>query len=293
MDTTFYHVCTSEDHQDIFLLDSDYETAINILALCLALFEDLSIYSFAFMSNHIHLLMSGSLERIREFWKFYVKTLSRYYRAEGRSETFSDLTINLHPIRDNDYMQNVVAYIHRNPSVADRNISPCNYRWSTGRYFFNSEAQIRYSKCKKKVTLKQRQLYSRSRKFDDVASFFETDNYISPMCFCKIAEGEKCFSSANQYLYLLTKNIESTKEIASLIGERITYADYELYPVIKKMSSNLFLIDDLSSLTPNQKVRIAKSLHYDYNSSNKQISRLLKLEISVVNDLYPLSKVSR
>lgn len=287
MEKTFYHLCTNENHSDIFICEYDFRTAINIMALCLSLFDRLELYSFEFMSNHLHLLISGSIDEIESFFRFYVKTLSKCFRIENNPNDLSDFSYTCHTVENPVHLQNVIVYIHRNASVADRKVSPYTYKWGTGRYYFNPEARARYEASRKKVTLSQRQHFSHSRKFDGISGLYEVDNYISPFSFCKIEDGERIFNGPGQYLYMLTKNVESSKAIASEIGERITYNDYELYPVLVKRAVELFETKNLMSLTSSQKLRLAKILHYDYNSGNKQVCRLLKIDISVVNALFP------
>lgn len=292
MKTPVIHLCTDENHPDIFLCESDFKAAMNVLALCVSLFDNIELYAFVLMSNHIHLLLGGSKDSIDQFFNFFVKTLTRYLRAEDKTGYVSDLKANFHPVEDREHLLNVIVYIHRNPSVIDRNLSPYSYRWGSGRYYFNPEAVQRYMKCRKPVTQSQRQQYSHSRRFDDITSLFETDDYISPLSFCCISDGEEVFTSSSQYLFLLTRNVESSKSIAAEIGERISYNDYELFSVVRKLSAVEFGTDDPKTLTAGQKMILANKLHYDYNSGNKQISRLLKLDISITDSLFPQSSSS-
>lgn len=291
MELSFYHLCTSENHSDIFIEDSDFKTGVNLLALSISLYSDLDLYCFEFMSNHLHLLISGSKDRIDTFFKFYIKMLSRNFRAEGKPRELINLSYSCHPVESISHLLNVIAYIHRNASVVDNRISPYTYKWGTGRYYYNPEAIARYNSLRQKLTLNLRQLYSHSRKFDNVTWLYELDNYISPLSFCRISEGERLFMGAGQYMYMLAKNVESSASISKEIGERITYNDYELYPVVVKMADKFFGTSDITALSANQKLQLAKALHYDYNSGNKQLCRLLKINISVVNELFPLSSI--
>lgn len=108
------------------------------------------------------------------------------------------------------------------------------------------------------------------------------------MCFCDISEGESMFSSQRQYMYLLTRNTESSRDIAREIGETIALSDYELYSVVAKMSKEMFG-ESSGILSPEQRMGIAKKIRYDYNAGNKQICRILKLSPSVVNMMFPVS----
>lgn len=287
----FFHLCTPENHSDIFVRESDFKTAINVLALCISLFPEVRLYSFELMSNHMHMLLSGSRDEIDAFFRLYIKTLNKCFSAEGNHKDILDLTYKCHPVESLDYLQNLIVYIHRNASVADRNVSPYTYKWGTGRYYFNPEALERYKNDKQKVTMCQRQQFSHSRKFDNVSGLYEIDNCISPYSFCQIAEGESMFSGAGHYLFMLAKNVESSKTISAEIGERIKYNDYELYPILLKIASKMFDTNDINALSSNQKMQLAKTLHYDYNSGNKQICRMLKIGISIVDDLFPQSSI--
>jgi len=44
---------------------------------------------------------------------------------------------------------------------------------------------------------------------------------------------------------------------------------------------NPFILDKSS------KIELAKKLHFDYNASNKQIKRILRLDEHIVNSLFP------
>ena len=160
MELSFYHLCTSEDHADFLISDSDFKTAINVLALCVALFSGLEIYCFEFMSNHMHFLLHGSSDTIETFFRFYIKVLSKSFKAEGKVDDITDLSYKCYETVDRSHLLNSIVYIHRNASVVDNKLSPYTYKWGTGRYYFNPEARARYNSVKQKVTMNQRQLFS-------------------------------------------------------------------------------------------------------------------------------------
>lgn len=129
MKAPLYHICSDENHPDFFFNDSDFKAAINILAMSIALFEDIELYAFVLMSNHIHLLVGGPKDIVDAFFKLYVKSLSKYFRAERKADLISDLKAGFHLVADCEHLLNVIVYIHRNPCVIDRSSSPYSYRW--------------------------------------------------------------------------------------------------------------------------------------------------------------------
>lgn len=122
------------------------------------------------------------------------------------------------------------------------------------------------------------------------AHFTVGGNYDAVLEFCAIGEAERLLRNASHYLYLITSNIESQKKIAAEIGERIFYNDNELFSACARMAKKLFGESRPSVLTKEEKISLAKTLHYDYNAGNKQISRMLSLDTSVVTALFPLAR---
>lgn len=78
-------------------------------------------------------------------------------------------------------------------------------------------------------------------------------------------------------------------EIAKRFGEKILLDDKELWSVIFKSCKEVYHVDGPKLLSNDNKLRLAKTLKWDYNAGNAQIARCMSLPISVVNDLFPLS----
>lgn len=280
-----YHVCTKEDHSIIFKTDAEFRIGINVLGVCLKRFPTIELYAFELMSNHFHFLFSGAIEEIKTFLVLYFKRLSHCFTAESIISDIEDLEIKHFRINTPDYCLNVISYINRNASVADPSFSPINYEWGTGRFFFNPEAVKRYLSCRRPLTKTQIRQISHSRKFDDIRGLYELDGYVSPLSFCNISEAQSAFSSPRQYMYYISKNVEATKEIAREIGESISYSDYDLYHILPQIAKKMFGSSDYRSLNQDEKILLSQKLHFEYNAGNKQICRILKIDIRILNSL--------
>lgn len=286
---SYYHLCTDEGHPVIFFTRKEYEDAIGIIALCSKLFPSIRIITFELMDNHIHMLIKGNLVAIKEFFELFKKYLSRYFRENGTPRNLSRFNAEYLFVDTDDYLKCVVAYVNRNGSVCYHNVTVFGYEWGANRYFFNPESKIRYEFCRKPMTMAHRQQLMHSRKFDHVEGLYTVDGYVSPMSFCDIEKGEMIFQSARQYMYYIARNIEGSKEIAKRIGEKIYYDDYDLITVIQKISYDKFNTAP-QVLTSLQKMEMAKTLYYEYNANLKQLSRLLKLDKSVIQSIIPSIK---
>ena len=111
------------------------------------------------------------------------------------------------------------------------------------------------------------------------------DGYASPLSFCNIHTGESLFRDAAHYFNKLSKSIESNAQIAKEIGESVWYTDDELYSIVRKLCKENYGAVSPASITPNDRVSLAKTLHYEFNAGAKQLQRMLKLDSSILNAL--------
>ena len=62
----------------IFQDDSDFRYSMNLMARCSTEFQELVIVAFEIMNNHIHIVMAGEEEKIKEFFMAFRRRLVRY-----------------------------------------------------------------------------------------------------------------------------------------------------------------------------------------------------------------------
>ena len=94
------------------------------------------------------------------------------------------------------------------------------------------------------------------------------------------------FQDARSYFHLLTRNAEAFSQIASRLKDTMFLTDDEMFVVAARSAAEEFSAK-LGVLTPDQKIQLARKLHFDYNASNQQLRRLLKLDISLLNEMFP------
>ena len=119
------------------------------------------------------------------------------------------------------------------------------------------------------------------------------DGMILPQCFCDFKYGESFFRDAHHYFHMLSKDLEANGEIAKRLNDLVFYTDEELYSAISLHTRKIYGISNPQQVEAGQKIEIAKKMHHDYNCSNKQIQRILKLDQSVLNSLFPQSASQR
>jgi hypothetical protein len=112
------------------------------------------------------------------------------------------------------------------------------------------------------------------------------DGYACPMSFCDIAFAEQFYRNASNYFYEISRNIESQKAIAQDIGESIRYSDDELYRITISQCKKEYEQSSPSLLSQTAKTELARRLHFDWGASKKQLCRILKIPMGLLDTLF-------
>ena len=104
--------------------------------------------------------------------------------------------------------------------------------------------------------------------------------------FCRIDVGQSVFQDARSYFHALSRNAEAYSQIASRLKDTVFLTDEEMFVVAARCAESDYFTK-LRLLTPDQKIQLARKLHYDYNASNAQLRMILGLDLVVLNELFP------
>ena len=79
-----------------------------------------------------------------------------------------------------------------------------------------------------------------------------------------------------------------SSENGDYVAKILTYVnDEEMFNLLGSIARKDFNLSQASLLPPQEKIKLAKMMRYDYNASDSQIQRLLKLDLNVVRELFP------
>lgn len=88
----FWHLCTNGQNSFIiFAEEADYDIGLALLAATACLFPDITILTFEFMSNHIHILLSGRKDRCFDFFDYFKSKLIRTWKKSGKIVNWEDI----------------------------------------------------------------------------------------------------------------------------------------------------------------------------------------------------------
>lgn len=284
-----WHICTPGELKGVIFQErEDYIYGMNLIALCAATYKtEMKILTFQLMSNHIHLVVACKEEAIDEFFSFLAKKLHRYLAASKRAKVMHGFICNKFKIGDLKYLQAVITYVNRNGFLTSRNYTPFSYEWGANRYFFNNTNETEQKQGIDEVSIETKRKIFRTREVSFPKKYYFSKEYISPACYCHLHTAEGIFRDAAQYFHLVSRQVESYTIIAQELGDRITYTDEEIYSAIISICKKKYDSQNPTTLPKEQKIELAKTMHYDFNANNKQIKRILRMEESIIDALFP------
>ena len=284
----YWHLYTPGDLTEIiFTCEEEFLIGMNLVAVCLAYFPGLRIVTFTLMNNHFHFILAGSREDVVDFFAMYRKRLKRYLAGLGRFPDLSGFVPDAFEIPDFRALRNEIVYVNRNGYVVQPEHTPYSYPWSAGVLFFNPLlSRLPKVPVSGLPQSEQRKLYH-SRLVSLPKHYLVYGGLIALSSYCSIAEGEDAFRDAHQYFQLLGRNQEAGCGIAKRLGDNSFLTDEELFGVARTLSANDYGMRSPSMLPPDAKVALAKRLYFDYKATAKQIKRILKMDDSILEALFP------
>lgn len=284
----FWHLYTDGRVMEDFLCtEEDFKTAMTALAVAAVLFKKVRIITFELMSNHIHMILNGEAEDCLELFERFKARLRRILKTNGRIINWGAFKADILPIETLNALRNEIIYANRNAFVANPQFTPFNYPWGGGCAFFQpyfnrlpaiSLRELGFNKARELTHFREIRLIEDLKFFGDIV-FIPS--------FCKTDIGESMFRDARSYFNSLTRNAEAFSQIAQRLKDSVFLTDEEMYAAATMYAEKTYGNRQLSLLNPEQKIQLSKELHFKYNASNQQIRRLLKLDISILNELFP------
>src|SRR5574344_253862 len=286
-----WYMCTPGHLSEIlFTCKEEFICGINLLAVSADKSPNIKLFNFEMMSNHLHWLMSGSKEDCKDMFSLYKDKLARYFGSIGKKANLSTFQPNLISVPDYNAFRNTSVYINRNGYLVNSAYTPYTYPWGTGRYFFQSPLEPDPSVPFSSLTLRERRKLSHLKDAVLSEKITVSGELINPLSYCHIKEAEEFFRDAHHYFSLISKNYEAFSDIAKTLGDSIFISDDEMYSAISLICTKKYNINRPSLIPSAAKIEIAKTMHFEYNASNKQIQRILRLDPQAVETLFPKAR---
>jgi REP-associated tyrosine transposase len=127
-----YHVVLrGNGRQPIFRTNDDRWQWQSFLGLGLARYQH-RVHAYCWMSNHIHMAIQAGAEPLAGFMRFVASRYARYFNREtGRPGHLFERRYRAILVQQDEYLLELVRYIHLNPVRARMVTDPADYQWSS------------------------------------------------------------------------------------------------------------------------------------------------------------------
>ena len=282
----FWHICTDGQSMEIICETiEDYKFAVTVIAIAAAL-TGVRILTFQVMSNHIHVIVEGLETMCRDFFSEIKRRLRRYRNSDGRFASFEKFEASFIPIGNLRSVRYELAYTNRNGYLSNPAFTPFSYPWGGGYLYFNPQAYTTDARPWGDLTRDEKLKLCKSRVPDLPDGYMIKDGLILPQSFCAIKYGESLFRDAHQYFSIVSKNYEAYSEIAKRLGDTVFLTDDEMFAALSLLAKKKYGDGRVTLLPNNSKIELAKALRSDYNASQGQIQRMLRLDRGIVSELF-------
>ncbi|MBE6240416.1 MAG: hypothetical protein E7115_02800 [Bacteroidales bacterium] len=279
----YYHVSSKAlEKNDIFLTREDFVTAMNDIALC-SLRYDVKILCFCLMCNHFHFVLRGSYKECYAFMNEFKRICAiRMRDRTGEVSGLKDVDLHFDLLDTQEYLENAIAYVLRNPLAARIIMMPYFYEWSSISAYFRGCSQL-HGLPLNTLSVRKRREVLRTR-HDVVPDHFmlSPQGFIHPACYIAVDEVEKIFRHPSRLMMLLAKKVENEFEVSSGAAQQIKMTEAELKTQVLELVRNEFGVNSLTQLSADDRLRLCLLMRRNFNSSVKQIARILRLSQSVV-----------
>lgn len=277
----YWHLCSDSLPSGLlFKDDSDYIAGMNGIALAL-LDVNVKIYCFTLMSNHIHVLLSGTMKEVFAFFEHWKKRVAQHVFRGWAISPVRGLKCSLFDIPDTERFMATVNYIMRNcvsASIGD----PYSYPWCSCRVYFNRGIYPAMARRAGEMGKDEaRRLFHTHEKIPD-NYMIAPSGVILPESYVCAEKVENLYRKPISLFWgFVNKNVEEASvQFSGNVGsggEDDTSLLKELQPEFLKRGVRGF-----DEMDEGKKRLMVPVMRCRYRCSFKQISRLTRLDVKTV-----------
>ena len=266
----------------MFRDNEDYVTGINYLAVCQIALNQITpnqitpkkieIIAFCLMSNHLHIVAKGENAILKKFIISFKRRYSMWLaRKYNEHKILHRTAFTIQEVDSTEYLKQVIAYVLRNPIAAGINVSPFQY------------------KCKKDQTGLtgngiRRIFKTRTLIFDGINLI--DGEMADLMSFVKFTEVEAIFKTSRALMYFMSKDNDNEIELEMNTLKKVSYNDSTVINAIRQICEKKFQTSQINALGIHEKCSLVKYMKKNFNSSPKQIARILNLRLQTIAQIY-------
>ena len=282
MAKNYYHVSSHGlEKNDIFKSRQDFIQGMNDIALCMLGF-DVCILAFCLMSNHFHFVLYGTHEECRRYVAEYKRRCGMRMRLVcGEIKGLKDVSVQIDLIDNQEYLENAIAYVLRNPLAAGVFMMPYHYEWSSISLYFRGASQSLGMKLND-LSARKRLNILRSHQAVPDTYMVDDNGMILPQCYVSVKMVEDIFRHPARLMMAIARKIENDVEVRLGIAENISMTDQELLTQMNELIRLEFGCSSLYQLPMQDRVKLCVLLKRNFGAGAKQIARVTRLSPGIV-----------
>ena len=241
------------------------------------------ILCFCLMSNHFHFVLKGSYQECYAFMNEFKRICAiRMRDRSGEVSGLKDVELRFDLLDTQEYLENAIAYVLRNPLAARIIMMPYFYEWSSIMAYFRGKSQLSGARMDT-LSIRKRREILRTRHDVVPENYLLTEQgYVNPACYIASGEVEAIFKHPSRLMMALAKKVENEFEIATGAANQIVMVDSELKTHILELIRTEYGVNSLSQLSADDRLRLCLKVRRNFGSSVKQIARILRLSQALV-----------
>jgi len=285
----FYHLYTNPLETGlIFQEEEERKMALTFMAITVRE-AGVVLLAYAIMSNHFHFIIQGEKMDALTFFRLLRRRMMNYLSRKGRPGVLDPVHADMTTITSLKQFRDEVAYVIRNPYVVRVDVNPLAWPWCSGFLYFNPMLSDYASRPASELTYREKRGITRSSNSGLDSSFCVREGAIAPESFVDYRLVESLFPNARKFTWWVFKNVEAQVEVASRLNESPNMTDDDLFRITKQLCRTEFNCDDVTHLTERQRRELAVLLKNKWGASNGQAARLSRLDLHLVNAMFPLT----
>lgn len=199
----------------------------------------------------------------------------------GEFKGLKDVEIQISHVDSLEYLENVIAYVLRNPLAAGILMMPYHYPWSSVSLYFNERNRVNGTRLND-MSVRKRFRVLKSRM--DVPDKYVVDEHgmILPSCYVDAELVEKIYRHPARLMMSLSRKIENEIEIKLGIAGNVSMTDQEIMTQLSELLRAEFHKDSLAQLSMEERIRLCLMLKRNFKAGVKQIARITRIDPEVV-----------
>ena len=285
MSKGYFHVSSHGlEKNAIFKTKEDFIRGMNDIALCVLGYE-VTILAFCLMSNHFHFVLYGDQAECLRFALEYKRLCGMRMRfASGEVKGLKDINVQIDRIDSQEYLENAISYVLRNPIAAGVFMMPYHYEWSSISLYFSGNCEVPREKLNDMSLRKRRKLLHSHQVIPDTY-VVNANGMILPQCYVDIKMVEDIFRHPARLMASLARKIENDVEIRLGIIGQVAITDQELLTQMNELIRLEFRCNSLYQLTMEDRMKLCLSLKRNFGAGVKQIARVTRLNPEIVEKI--------